>query len=306
VRRLGAGALGHVRHRRILSAGALESYADCPVRWLVERELQPTRFEPEPEPITRGNLMHEVLEKLLRRLQAAVSEASLPQALAILDELLDELAHSPERQLARGRPEAIRAAALRAVQADLIRYLGQEARDGNEWRPDGLELRFGFSDDEPSLPALALGDGPDPVLVRGMIDRVDVGPGGEAIVRDYKSGGARQEHAAARWGPDRRLQVALYMLVLRELSDLTPVAGFYQPLRGESIRPRGIYVKGTPVGASVYANDARDPAALHAELEGAAQRAVKLAHRLHAGELIPCPQTCSRDGCAYPGICRSQ
>src|ERR1035437_8639600 len=86
------------------------------------------------------------------------------------------------------------------------------------------------------------------------------------------------------------------MLVLRELSDLTPVAGFYQPLRGESIRPRGIYVKGTPVGASVYANDARDPAALHAELEGAAQRAVKLAHRLHAGELLPCPQTCSRDG----------
>jgi RecB family exonuclease len=324
VRRLGAGALAHVRHRRIVSAGALENYADCPVRWLVERELQPTRFEPEPEPITRGNLMHAALEQLLRRLRAPVTEASLPQALAILDDVLDELSHDPALQLARGRPDAIRAAALRAVQADLIRYLDQEASDGTDWRPDALELRFGFSDErpslhavaeepslravaeQPSLPALALGDGTDPVLVRGMIDRVDVGPGGEAIVRDYKSGGARQEQAAARWGPDRRLQVALYMLVLRELSELTPVAGFYQPLRGESIRPRGIYVKGTPVPASVYANDAREPAALHAELDGAAERAIKLAHRLRAGELIPCPQTCSRDGCAYPGICRSQ
>jgi RecB family exonuclease len=306
VRRLGAGALGHVRHQRILSAGALESYADCPVRWLVERELQPTRFDPEPEPISRGNLMHAALEQLLRRLEGPVTEASLPEALTILDEVLDELSHDPSLQLAHGRPEAIRAAALRAVQADLIRYLGQEARDGNDWRPDGLELRFGFSDEPPSLPALALGDGSDPVLVRGMIDRVDIGPGGEAIVRDYKSGGARQEQAAARWGPDRRLQVALYMLVLRELSELVPVAGFYQPLRGESIRPRGIYLQGTPMPASVYTNDARDPAALHAELDEAAQRAVKLAHRLRAGELNPCPQTCSRDGCAYPGICRSQ
>ena len=305
LRVLGSGALEHVRHRRILSAGALESYADCPVRWLVERELQPMRFEPEPEPITRGNLMHAALEKLLECLEGPITEASLPQALAILGELLDELSHSAELQLARGRPEAIRAAAQRAIEADLIRYLRQEARDASDWRPGGLELRFGFSDEQPSLPALALGDGADPVLVRGMIDRIDV-RAREAIVRDYKSGGARPEQAAARWRPDRRLQVALYMLVLRELSDLRPVGGFYQPLRGESIRPRGIYVKGTPVGASAYTNDGRDPAAVDAELDGAAERAVKLAHRLRAGELTPCPQTCSRDGCAYPGICRSQ
>jgi PD-(D/E)XK nuclease superfamily len=306
LRRLGDGALAHVRHRRILSAGALESYADCPVKWLVERELQPAPFEPEPEPITRGNLIHATLEKLLRRLAAPVSQATLPPALEILHELLDELSRTPELQLAQGRPEAIRAAALRAIRADLIRFLGQEACDGNDWRPDGLELRFGFSDDRPSLPPLVLGDGPDPVLVRGMIDRVDVGPQHQAIVRDYKSGAPRPEQAAARWGPDRRLQVALYMLVLRDLCELAPVGGFYQPLRGENIRPRGIYLKGTPVGANAYGNDGRDPAALEAELDAAAERAVALAHRLRAGQLIPCPSTCSRDGCAYPGICRSQ
>ena len=39
-------ALGRMRHTEILSAGALEAYADCPVRWLIERELQPEPLTP--------------------------------------------------------------------------------------------------------------------------------------------------------------------------------------------------------------------------------------------------------------------
>jgi hypothetical protein len=31
---------------------------------------------------------------------------------------------------------------------------------------------------------------------------------------------------------------------------------------------------------------------------------VELAKRLRAGEIAPCPETCSRQGCRYPGICR--
>ena len=58
--------------------------------------------------------------------------------------------------------------------------------------------------------------------MRGVIDRVDVEPGdsGRAVVRDYKSGGARHEHQGARWGLDDQLQVALYMLAVRELLGL--------------------------------------------------------------------------------------
>ena len=65
------GGAGLVRHREILSAGALESFADCPVKWLVDRELQPARFEPEPEALARGSFMHDVLERLLRSLGGA-------------------------------------------------------------------------------------------------------------------------------------------------------------------------------------------------------------------------------------------
>src|SRR5205823_3471054 len=66
---LGPAALGHVRHAEIVSAGALESYADCPVKWLIERELSPARYEPNPDSIARGSYIHVVIEELIRRLE---------------------------------------------------------------------------------------------------------------------------------------------------------------------------------------------------------------------------------------------
>ncbi len=325
---LGPRALASVRHSRILSAGALETYADCPVKWLIERELRPQPLVPESDPITRGNLMHSVLERLLAQLGEPIGPDSLGRAREILDRLVAELADEVGAGLGLGGPAVVRAGALRAIEADLRRYLEHEAQTGARWRPLRLEWRFGFEPDaesgsEAGLPALALGDGPEPVLVRGMIDRVDVedpsgsgfgfgfGSGGgarRAIVRDYKSGATRDDQPVARWGPERRLQVALYMLVVRDLAGLDPVAGFYQPLRGESIRARGVYRTdpGLDVGSAVVSTDGRDGAELDAELAAAAQRAVELATALRAGELTPCPQTCSRDGCSHPSICRSR
>ncbi len=301
-RLLSARALGHVRHTEVLSAGALETYADCPVKWLVERELRPQRFEREPDPIARGTYMHDVLERVLERLGRAVTPDSLPQALGLLDEVMAQ--DAPE--IARGRPERLRRALAETIAADLRRYLEHEAATGSGWDPRGLELRFGFDDGQPSLPALELGEGSGRIAVRGAIDRVDVEPGGRrAVVRDYKSGSARSEHQGGRWSEERRLQVALYMLAVRDLLGLEPVAGLYQPLGGRDLRARGVFLEGAPVGASLVATDGRDPEGLAAELEDARQRAVSLAARLRSGELTPCPTNCSRDGCRYPAICRT-
>ena len=153
-------ALAPVRHSRILSAGALERYGDCPVRWLVERELQPEPLEPEPEPLARGNLIHDVLERLLRRARRAGHPGRRCRgALEILDRLLAELAADGGAALGAGEPPVVRAGALRAIEADLRRYLEHEAAtsaDGGRW---ALELRFGFEGEEGSLPALELGEG---------------------------------------------------------------------------------------------------------------------------------------------------
>jgi ATP-dependent helicase/DNAse subunit B len=303
-RSLGAVALGHVRHRDVVSANALESYAGCPVKWLVERELAPARFDPDPDALARGSYVHEVLEQLLRRLDGPVTTDTLPRALAILDELLADV----PAPVAVGRPEPVRAAARRSIESDLRRYLRHEARDSTGWRPEGIEQRFGFGEEEeePSLPPLVLQGGAERVVVRGLIDRVDVDPSGSgrAVVRDYKSGSARPAHQGAKWESERQLQVALYMLAVRRLLGLEPVAGVYQPLSGNDLRARGVFLEDVPVGRCLVATDARSPEGLEEVLGAAAERAVELAARLRKGDLEPCPRTCSRDGCSYPGICR--
>ncbi len=322
---LGEAALGHVRHRRIVSAGALECYADCPVKWLVERELRPEPLAPEAEYFVRGRVVHTVLELLYRRLGAPVSEATLARARKIVAELLTEHAGP----VGAGQPPAIRAGMVRSIEADIGRFLECEAASGGSWSPEKLELRFGFDEQEeprggeareehhetkPSLPALQL---PGEVRVRGMIDRVDVEPAARAgasagaragrrgIVRDYKTGGTRAEFQGARWEPDRQLQVPLYMLAVKQLLGLEPVAGFYQPLGGDDLRPRGVFAEGAPVGGEVLPTDAREPQQLQAALDAAAARATELAAGLRAGRIAPRPDTCSRYGCAYPGICRA-
>ncbi len=298
---LGPVALAHVRHSQILSAGALESYADCPVKWLVERELQPEALEPDPDALARGSYMHTVLEQVLRRLDGPVTPETLPRALELLDDVLAENVHG----IATGQGEAVRAGWARAVAADLRRYLAYEARDGCTWPPYGLELRFGFEEVPESLPALELGND---VRLRGIIDRVDAensDPPTHAIVRDYKSGSARPEQQGARWETDRQLQVALYMIAVRELLGLEPVGGFYQPLGGGDLRARGVFLEGAVPSDSLVGNDRRDQDELRELLDDARGRALVLAGRLRAGELEPCPATCSRDGCKYPGICRA-
>jgi hypothetical protein len=96
------------------------------------------------------------------------------------------------------------------------------------------------------------------------------------------------------------------MLAVRELLGLEPVAGLYQPLGGGGDpRARGVFLADAGLGDGLVGTDARDRAAIDAELEDASRRAVEVAARLRSGELTACPDTCSRNGCLYPGICRS-
>jgi RecB family exonuclease len=230
-----------------------------------------------------------VLEATLRRLRdatgsAALTPASLPAALEALDAALDGI----ELDGARG------AAARRTLEADLQRYLRHEAERGAGMEPTQLEWRFGREGDEHG--PLALGD----LSITGRVDRVDVGPGGEAIVRDYKGASA---YPGASWVEGGYVQVALYMLAARELLGLEPVGGLYQALWSRDSRPRGLVrddVPGTYVG-----NDVVSEAELEAALEDVRERALATARELQAGAVKACPERCTPNGCAYPTICRA-
>ncbi len=297
---LGPAAQGALRQREVLSAGGLEAYARCPVKWLVERELAPDRFEPDPGAIARGSCVHRVLERVLARLDWPLSVEALRAAEATVREVVAEEA----ARLVLGRGPAAQAAAAHEIAADVLRLLRHEADCGGAFRPEHLELGFGFADESGSaLGPLELGDGE--LRLRGVIDRVDLDAAGRALVRDYKSGKPGRGWPVARWRAEDQLQVALYMVAVRELLRREPVGGVYQPLRGEDLRARGLVREDAEVGELAYDTDRRTREELDAELEAAAARACELAARLRGGELRATPETCSPGGCAYPGICRA-
>jgi RecB family exonuclease len=297
---LGDEALAHVRHTRVVSAGALELFAACPVRWLVERQLRADDLEPDPEALARGSLMHAVLERVVSELGGPVSAAALPEAESLLSVAMAETPNT----IGHGQAREVRAAMLRGIEADLRRYLHHEAGADGGWVPARMELRFGTDDD--ALPAVAIGEGAQQVMLSGVVDRVDVDPGGgdRVIVRDYKSGAKQDTWPAARWLSDDQLQVGLYMLAVRRLLGLRPVAGFYQPLRGDDLRARGAFTPEAPTGESAVQNDEMSTAELDQLLAEVEREAARIAAQLRSGELTPCPERCSPNGgCSHPGIC---
>jgi ATP-dependent helicase/DNAse subunit B len=288
---------------RELSTSALEAYSDCPVKWLVERILRPDQLEPDPEYMVRGSYAHAVLELTYKRLRdetgdPAPTRENLPTAERLLRDALNE--KQAEFQLS---PKETRVrAAVRKLEFDMLRHLRREAESGARFKPEALELEFGGVGELDRLPPLELAG----VTIQGKIDRVDT-LDGKAVVRDYKSG--TKVWSVNRWEEDRRLQVALYMIAVRELMGLEPVGGFYVPLAGQDGRPRGV-IESTwkdEVGAGIVDNDVKEREDIDALLDSAREQVCALADEMRAGKLEPCPDTCSfRHECAYPAICRSE
>jgi len=234
---------------------------------------------------------------VLARLDWPLTDAALPAAGELVEQVVEEVA----ARYVLGPGPAAQAAAAREIAFDVRRLLAHEARAGGAFVPAELELSFGMDPD--GTPALELGEGA--LRLRGQIDRVDLDAAGRALVRDYKSGRRSPSWPIGRWEADDQLQIALYMIAVRELLGREPVGGVYQPLRGEDLRARGVVRDDAEVGALVVETDVRPREELEAALEHAAARACELAAALLAGVLHPRPETCTpAGGCAHPGICR--
>jgi RecB family exonuclease len=335
LRRSGPGGLGWATisdrpellaelRARAWSASSLELWIACPARWFVERLLDPDSPQPDPEPLTRGGLAHAVLRDTLQGLRDRTGSARVTSArLGLARELLAAALarHEPAHQLSA---EPARIPGLRRkLQADLERYLAHAAAQSSPLEPTHLELGFGFdgdpasgdehtlADDEPAcegtrdgpqsvaLPALNLGDG---LRLRGRIDRIDVGPHGEAVLYDYKGANVSP---AARWIEDGKIQLALYMLAVRELLGLTVVGAFYQPLTGGDLRARGALDRTAGIELDCVPTDRLEPYELEDLLDRARELARGAALQARAGAVETRPQTCTYGGgCAYPAICR--
>jgi ATP-dependent helicase/DNAse subunit B len=287
----------------------LERFDECSYRWFVDHELNPQALDPEPEPLSQGGLMHKALEKLYLE---APGDDSLPRP-GDLDrwisrgrEIVDEVANA--RLSGHPADRAMR----RRVERLLVAYLRREAaREDPQLRPALLEA--GFRDD-PEAPkgALPIGDW----KLHGSIDRIDVG-NGVGLVYDYKL--AREVTSVAKFVEKGTLQLPLYLLALRQLWEIEPVGGLYQPLRGtKNHRPRGLVdaEEGGNLLADLglYKNDLLAPDEFERALEEATARATTVVSRMRAGDIgrDPGPPPPYREHnqcpryCTFAPICRRE
>ena len=160
---------------------------------------------------------------------------------------------------------------------DLQGFVRDEAESELQLAPRRFEVSFGSDRSAPELQrGLPLGDG---LHLSGKIDRIDVDPfSARGIVQDYKSG--RTAHSAKQIDEELKLQIPLYMLVLRDLVGIEPLGGVYRALAGARVT-RGL----------LHADAERRPSRLPAQrlpargrLLGARRHVARAGARLRAAD----------------------
>jgi ATP-dependent helicase/DNAse subunit B len=293
--------LAELSAREAVAARALENFADCPVKWLVEDLLKPVELVPDPEAMVRGSYAHEVLRHTYERLREEtgsrrVTHDNLADAERILLEELRERSASFQLSPKQTR---VRAAARR-LEFDLLRFLRSEADSDNRFEPVELERGFGLEGSEP----VELDGG---LRVRGRIDRVDEHDG-MALVIDYKTGKRVDRYKVASWEAENRFQAALYMLVVERLLGLRAAGGVYIALGSDDPRPRGMVAKDVDeLGGRWFRGDQLGPEEFQEKLDWALERIRETDRLMRAGELCARPDRCDwNGGCKYPSLCRSE
>ena len=292
-----------LRHPRVLAELAaktpfnvteLERFADCSSAWFFERLISPRQIDRKVDAMLRGSVAHTTLHRFYAGLPRTIGsdrvvEASLDDALAFLGECLEGALQGVKMEMT----ELERRELEQSLRRDLEQLVRDEARSPVPLLPRKFEVGFGSERSAPELQrGLDLGDG---ITLSGKIDRIDVDPGSaRGIVQDYKSG--RTGHSAAEIEKELRLQIPLYMLVLRDLVGIEPLGGLYRPLAGER-RPRGLLRAEAKddVLPGFAANDYLDEDAFWAQVEGARDLARGLAQRIRTGDVRHDPK--GTDGC---------
>jgi ATP-dependent helicase/nuclease subunit B len=292
--RLGSPAvLEWLGNRTVFAATELERFADCSSAWLVERVVDPKKIDAEPDAMLRGQLAHNALYRFYGAVPKElgvdrVDESRLDVALALVARCLDEALASGMRlelddlQLAELREKLLR---------DLEGFVRDEAASPLGLVPRRLEVGFGSERAAPELQrGLSLGDG---LTLSGKIDRIDVDPfSARGIVQDYKSGSGA--YSAREIDRELRLQIPLYLLVLRDLVGVEPLGGVYRALAGRRLQ-RGMLRESAREDLPGFRdNDYLDDDAFWTQVNSARTRAGEFAQRIRAGDVRHDPKG---DGC---------
>lgn len=251
---------------RPYSLTALQRYATCPYQFLMAAVYRLAPLEaPAPlqkmDPLTRGDLFHQMQAAALRRLQSdgllPLSAENLPAAQQRLTTAIREV-HDREYDRLSPAIDRVWQDEITAMTQDLREWLERLAEEGVDWTPERFEFAFGLADmegrDAHSTPEPAVIDGR--FRLRGSIDMIERHrKTGFLRVTDHKTGKNRTRAGQTVVDGGRVLQPVIYGLALTALFPhetvfsgrlfyCTSVGGFqpYEiPLMGEAPK-RGIEV----------------------------------------------------------------
>jgi ATP-dependent helicase/nuclease subunit B len=291
-----------MREIKLFGPSTLEEYATCPYRWFIQHELKPQPVGPVAEPLTSGQIAHKVLEALYENPPAAEGRPT-PETLGEWRRAARELiSEKGEKQLPRQLADT--AAALHRVEGLVLAFLADEAATATGFTPAHTEAAFGFDESEKGPLPLASGG------VHGQIDRIDLGPGGEALVQDYKSGG-KVDGGAGMLEKRGKLQLQLYMLAARELWGHDLAGGLYRPLGGTGDRtPKGLLRKELAdelAGLDPRPRDHLSDEDFEEALDAAKEKAEEIVASVQGGRVVrdPIGGSCP-DWCSFQPICRRE
>jgi ATP-dependent helicase/DNAse subunit B len=286
--------LEQLRSRVTFNVTELERMADCSSAWFVERLLDPKTIDAEVDPKLRGSVAHNALHKFFTSLPKEVGadrvdDSNEERAVALMRRCLTQAIEGVRMEMTTMQRRELDQTLWR----DLEAFVHDEAHSESPLVPKRFEVSFGMERSAQELQrGLDLGDG---LTLSGKIDRIDVDPfSARGIVQDYKAG--KGAHSASAIEKELRLQIPLYMLVLRDLVGIEPLGGVYRPLAGDR-KARGLLRDDDAVPGFVK-RDYVDDDTFWRQVETARDTARTFAGRIRGGDVRhdprggECPQWC--------------
>jgi ATP-dependent helicase/nuclease subunit B len=276
--------LEQLKDRRAFNVTELERFADCSSAWFIDRMVDPKTIDPEVDAKLRGSIAHSALFKFFTGFPKVlgsdrIRSEQVEDAVRFMRECLEQALGGVRLEMTEMQRQELE----QTLSRDLERLVRAEAADDSPLEPRQFEVSFGTERSAPELQrGLDLGDG---TILAGKIDRIDVEPlSARGIVQDYKAG--KHAPSAREMEKELRLQIPLYMLVLRDLVGIEPLGGLYRPLAGGR-RPRGLLRADAKrdVLAGYSKNDYLDEEAFWLQVETARTTARELAGHIRAGNV---------------------